>query len=422
MATHYWRPQALDIAQIYTLTVAGTWATSDTAVVTVGVKDLTLTVGSNAATTDVANAVAAMINGDGLIDDESRNAIGTDMGELLEVEAQATVSGSVVTVTCKPGIPITITSSETTAGTGTITAASTQAATGRHFGDNADNWSNSGPPGLADLAIFKDTDVSCLYGLTFNPTNWNIHASFTGHIGLPDINTNTSIPFYESRTTIATSDRASSTWNIGMGKGDGSGLIRLNIDGGDGTANIYNSAARSFERHAAIELITGATMTINAYKGDIYINDCAITLLNIGYEGNQATDVKVVNDADDSVGQTATTVNVNGGVLYNHENTTTLNQYGGTVHQMDASTTGTGNLYGGTLYDKSSGTATTYNLWTDEPTLDFSRDLRAKTVTTINKYASGSKVIDSTKRVSSLKVVGNTDNITWGDNSTLTRS
>ena len=63
MATRTWLGNAIDIAQKNTVTIANTWATSDTATLTINGKSLVVTIGSLVTTAQVATTIQQAVEG-----------------------------------------------------------------------------------------------------------------------------------------------------------------------------------------------------------------------------------------------------------------------------------------------------------------------------------------------------------------------
>lgn len=208
MANIRWVGGAVATKQVSTLTVADVWAANDIAVVTIGNKDLRITVGTAVTVTDVAAEIAASINATSTSSPTpsagySRNIGGQEIPEFQEVVATASLG--VVTVTAvNPGIPFTITASETTAGSGTVTAATPTAATGPNWLSNPDNYAGGALPVDNDVLYFDSGDVDCLYDLGYFRTNaidLDIYISndWTGQLGLPPTNASGGYPEYRQR-------------------------------------------------------------------------------------------------------------------------------------------------------------------------------------------------------------------------------
>ena len=138
MATIKWQGTAPAVAQVDTITVADTWATGDTASITIGDATLTLTVGTDDTTAQVATAIKEMINGDTQTGtgDHTFSDTGDNRGEFEDITA--TVDGSVVSCTAdNAGEPFTMTATEVTAGDGTATRAASTASSGPNHWDTA---------------------------------------------------------------------------------------------------------------------------------------------------------------------------------------------------------------------------------------------------------------------------------------------
>jgi hypothetical protein len=193
-ATVRWTGAAQDVRQVSTIAVTGTWATGDTATLTINNKSLTVTIGSSVSTANVAAALAAAVDAadatTDLAGDESRNFGGLEIPEFEELDASS--SGATLTLTsATPGVPFTLTRSEATAGDGALGAVTAvTAATGKNWLDNAANYSGGAVPVNNDVLVFDQGDVDVLYALTHfrtNSINLTIYVSndYTGQIGAP---------------------------------------------------------------------------------------------------------------------------------------------------------------------------------------------------------------------------------------------
>lgn len=394
MATVRWIGNALPVAQVTTITISGTWATSDTATVTINNKDITITIGTDTTTANVATAIKEAINGDtqtGTGDHTFSVSNGQSIPEFREVTA--TVASNVVTLTADStvGKPFTVTTSESTASSdGDVgTPSTTTAATGPHHFDNADNWSTGSVPVDADDIWFDSGSVSCLYGLgqsAVTPTSINVTMGFTGSIGLPEVNTDTSgYSYREYRNTYlalgTSSDATNIAVNIGSGPGQGSGRIKIDNGSSQATVNVRNTG-QSSETGVPSLLWKGthASTVFNITKGNAGIgffsdDSATVATLRVGYQTNQLGDSTV--ECGESV--TLTTVDVTGGSLATRSNVTTANVNGGTLTHIEG-TMGTLNLDSGNCIYRSDGTMTTANVGSGG-TLDFRQDMRARTVT-----------------------------------------
>lgn len=402
MATKRWTGNALAVKQVTTIAVTGTWATNDTATITINGKDLTVTVGAAVTVAGVVAAIVAAINAtsatDGVIGTESRNVGGQEIPELTEVVASGSTSPITLTAV-DAGKPFTVTTSETTAGDGELgDPSNTTAATGPNHWDNADNWSTGSLPADTDDVVIDTGDISILYGLdqgAITLTSLTVTAGFTGTIGLPELNvdstTNTYREYRSRYLTLGNAADANPT-AITIGEGDGNGSGRIKLDSADSqvTLNVLGTGTRL--ESAVPSLLwkgTHASNVVNVTRGQVgvaqYAGETAtVATLRVGFVNNQAGDSIVYCGS----GTTLTTVNQTGGILTTNSNVTTVNQTGGElIHQ--AGTLGTLNCDAGEVRYLSTGTLTTANVGSGG-TLDFRRDMRGRTVTNCNLYEGSS--------------------------------
>src|SRR5574341_249468 len=334
MATKRWRGDAIAIAQVDTITVGGTWANGDTATLTINTKDIVVTFGNGVPTTaQVAAALKAAWEGDAITAyGETRNTTGNLVPEFAE--ATATVASSVVTITADTrGKPFTLTVSETSAA-GTLTPATSTAATGPNHWDNVDNWDASGVPVSTDDVYIQNSSVDILYGLAQSAvtlTSLHIAANYTGKIGLPDVNTGSTASYYEYRAKrLAIS---ATTVQKGKGLGNGSGRITLDVGANACTLNVFMTATPT---ETGLESIlwkgTNAGNAVNVYKGSLGIGveagDVAtVATLRVGYTLNVQADSTVRC----GTGVTLTTIDKSGGNLAIQSACTTITQTDGTL-------------------------------------------------------------------------------------------
>lgn len=398
MADVRWTGNAAAVAQVTTITITGTWATSDVATVTINGKDVSVTIGTDTTTSNVATAIKEAINGDTQTGTGDHTFSPTDGQEYPEFrELTATVASNVVTLTGDTaGKPFTVSTSETTASsTGEVgTPSTTTAATGPNHFDNADNWSTGSVPVDADDIWFDSGSVSCKYALNqsaVTPTSINVTMGFTGDIGLPETNTDTSgYSYREYRDKYlvlgASADATNIAVNIGGGPGQGSGRIKIDNNTSQATVNVRNTGQGS-ETGVPAFLWKGTDSgnVYNVTKGDcgiaFFADDSAtVSTLRVGYQSNQLGD-SVVECGENT---TLTTVEQSGGELTTRSNLTTATVTGGILtHNTGTLTTLT--LNSATCYYLSDGTATTVNV-ANGGVLDFRRDMRSRTVTNCNVY------------------------------------
>lgn len=287
MSVKTWIGNAHDVKQIYTITVAGTWAAADTATLTINTKDIIVTCGSTTTTTaTVATALkeawmsATRMDGTSSSSNATSNFGGQEFGEFSE--ATASVSGSVVTIIGnKAGKPFTVSLAETAAGS--LTPATPQAATGKEFWDNADNWLKDDltleVPTNDDTVVFRDSNVSCRYGL---PTALEVTIqqwmSYTGEVGLPAINVDEpGKPYWEYRQRyVRLTDAGTGTdiaHRFGLGK-DGTGCRLFNLKHSTLKCSpiVYNTASPLASRVGTKALnicCTAVTSTLDISAGSV---------------------------------------------------------------------------------------------------------------------------------------------------------
>lgn len=424
MATKYWKGAAVAIVQKDTITIANTWATSDTATVTINGKDLTLTVGTDTTTANVATALKEMINGDTQTGtgDHTFSQTGNNVGEFARLTAS--VSGSVVTVAADDaGVPFTMTASESTGGDGTATRAASVANAGPHVLSTVDNWSGDAVPADGDDLIFDGGSTSdVLYdlgGLAIQPATITITSDFTGKIGLPKTNTDEAdLPYDEYRADYLTfandTGTATTTLTVGDGNGQGSQRIKINFADCDTvTANIYGTSTR-LESGTPVILLYGTVSTnvLNVYRGDVgfsfYEGETGhLATLRVGYIDNQLGDSAVVIGNDCDLGDA--TISMSGGTLVTNSanGTGTVSIFGGEFTAR-AGAHASITVDEGSCFYRSTGILTTLAVG-NGGTADFSRDNSTRTVTNASMIAGGT-ILDPFKTV------------TWSNGIDLTRS
>lgn len=395
MSTRRWLGGALAVAQVETLTIADTWAANDTATLTINGRDIVVTIGTTATTTQIATEIAAVLSSasTSLGTGYSATERGPNVAEFREFTAVA--SGSTVVLTgATKGKPFTITVAESTAGDGTIGTSTTTSATGPNFYNNADNWSGATAPVDGDTVLFDSGNVDVLYGLansSVTPAAVIITQGYTGRIGLPIVNKDSSqYPYPEYRQRYAQIGDADDSTNLAVtiGGGEGAGSRRLLLDFGDGqvTVDVLDTGRPETDGEPALTIKgTHTSNVVNISKGNVAIapladETSAVATLRVGYRNNVAGDSIVTCGS----GVTLTTVNQSGGRLTVASNVTTYNVTAGELIHL-AGTVTTLNLDGGACRYRSSGTMTTANVGKGG-NLDFTQDMRAKTVTNLNLY------------------------------------
>lgn len=442
MATRTWIGNAINIFDVWTITIADTWAAADTVTITINGNDLVITVGAtDTATTDVAQAILDAFNAASRLDgtgttDATSNVGGQEINEFTELAA--TLSGSVVTLTARTaGKPIVLTVTEATAGNGTATEANATAATGRNFFNNADNWSDATVPVDDDDVVFDRGNVDCLYGLAqsaVTPTSLTIAAGYTGNIGLPPVNIdNSSKPYSEYRTRALTLGVSGDANNmaVNIGQGEGSGSRRLNLDFGDGqvTGNVYRTGQPIDAATPPLQIAgTHASNVWQVLRGVVGFaflqgQSCVIATLRMGYISNQASDANVRCGS----GCTLAIIEKSGGILEVNSavGTSLKNTAGDTTINGTGAVTGL-SIYGGNVFYSTTGTLGGNPIVAGTGILDFSRDMRSKTVTNpIELHGDKAKFIDPYKVTGAIVIdmnqTGNLANLSLGDNVRVTR-
>lgn len=355
MATKTWIGAAADVAQVTTLEIVNTWASGDTATITIGNRDLTVTSGSGTLQA-IADEIVLALQGSSRREATSGyswTAGGREYGEFLELVSVDDEGGGSTTITLQgpPGVPLDISESVVTAGTGDITLTTVQAATGKHFFDNADNWDTGSVPVDNDDIVFESSDVDCKYGFpaSLDPDTVTIKASFTGWLGLPITNRTTAKPYreYRSRFLALDNDTATGAGSIEIGEGKGPGSQLINIDwASKGTLlvlEVLKSGPQSTQFPDYPVNIKGSGSSIAAFLLDGIVAIApevadAANLIGLQTAGGREDGPTFI--VGPSVGGTITLLEQNGGRIENNANgltITTLRNLRGTFAAMDGS-------------------------------------------------------------------------------------
>jgi len=381
-----WEGGSPAVAQISTFTVVDTWATGDIGTLTCGAQSVSYTLEATQTPTAMAEGLVAAWNA-------------STAGEVAEVTA--TSAAAVITLTADTaGVPFTVTSSETTAGDGTIgDQVDSTANSGPNDYGTAANWSTGLVPANDEDVVFENSSVSCLYGLAVSGVTVDTvtqKQSFTGHLGLPRNNANGYVEYRPMSLETGATD------SISLGQGEGTGSGRIKIKAPNLTAafavNIYNSGTRAETGIPCILLTTGTqsndtTMTVN--KGDVGVaffagETAVIDVLDIGYMDRPLSDATVVC-GDSGTGTDVsplTTINKTGGKLSVASNAVTITQTDGEISVGNAATVTTLNVDGGTAFYNSIGICTT-GVVGGGAILDFRQDGRDHEFTNCSIYETG---------------------------------
>lgn len=437
MANKVYVGNAAAVKQIVNIEVGGTWAGTETPTLTINGKDLTVTLDTDVLTANVAELLKNAWNANSRLDgtatlDGTSNFGGQEFGEFSEVTASIDPDDSDILVLTanRAGVPFTVTATDNST-SGTFTLTTPQAATGPNHWDNADNWQTEGGggttvPANGDTVIFRDSTVSVKYGLPASILNvtFVVYQSFSGQIGLPEVNTeNASKPYdeYRARYVSIGDDGATDDANthiFGLGEGVGSPLINITQVNQDTTPNglttsavIYNTGTPQISGKKALNLLInneglpGGSITVN--KGSVHLgfidssNKSQYATLNVNYTTSQASDANV--SLENHVGNL--TINQNGGTLLIAEPGTqsltgnrTLNISGGLCTIRDLSTSGTVNctLLNSRIIYNATKTIAALIVGTGA-TFDAEKDSRAFTITDCDLYQ-GASLLDEFAR------------------------
>lgn len=371
MATRRWVGNGQDIAQLNTITPAAV-DIGDSFTITINVKSITFV--ATAAT--VANVTA------GLVSLLNASLLG-EFGEITWADATTAITATAKTA----GTPFTQTSSSTG---GTLTTVVTTANSSKNDVNNANNWSGATVPVSTDDVVFDHSDIDALYNLgalsAVTLASLTIDSTYTGRIGLPEINAESTAPYVEYRAQFFAV--GATTINIGQGSGPGSGRIKLDQGAVQTALSIYQTAGGvdSSEIPAIQWKGTHVSNTVSVYRGEfgaaVYLNETAvIATLRVGYVESQDGDATVRC----SSGVTLTTVSILGGEVELNSGATTITKIGGDLTLNAGNVTTLTNDLGVVRY-RGTGTITTCTIG-NGGVLDVEDDMRGRTITTLNLHA-----------------------------------
>lgn len=378
MPTNTFRGDAQAIAQVEFFTIGGTAGAGDIARITINEKYVEFECVGGETTTQVAVALLALLQA-------------SQIGEFTEVtwSQDATVTNRIVGTAQEAGRPFVATNSET----GTITVAQTTdvASSGPAHWDDPTNWTLGAVPVNGDDVFIQNSAQNISYGIDQSGValaSLIIDASYSGQIGLPVYNAN---GYYEYRETYLMIETPILT--VGDGSGAGSPLTKINLlagaSAGATTCKVIQTGSQSDQSTPALIVIgTNASNVLDIQKGTfgsaLYSGETATwNTVRVGYDQTQATDASLLFDSGCTLG----TINQGGGIITAQSNVTTLTNRSGTFNMRGTGAITTATIENGNLNHQSSGTITTLNLKV-KGVADFRQDLRARTLTNINMYAS----------------------------------
>ena len=277
------------------------------------------------------------------------------------------------------GLPAVVTSTQGAAGPDTLTLATANAATGKHFWDDAGNWAENAVPQNGDDVYIQNGSVDILYGLDQSAVTLDsltVDPSYAGNIGLPRINAGSDQPYEEYRDQYLAI--GATVVDVG-GEGPGSGRIKLDTGTAQTTLNVrgtgspledgippllfkgsHSSNVVNVSRgHVGIAVFGGETATIDVLR---------ITMTDFENDAVVLCGTGVTLDEVDQIAGTLTT----------QSSMTTIDQNGGELVHL-AGSIDTLNLDKGTFRFRSTGTLTAANVG-GQGLLDFSQDMRSRTV------------------------------------------
>lgn len=377
---------AVATKDVWVITVANTWATSDVANVTINGKTLAVTIGSLTTTAQVATTIKEAWESTAFTDTTASclpQGGGTSIGEMSELTA--TVSGSTVILTAdSAGVPHVISVSETTAGSGTLAISNTVAASGPAFFADDDNYTGGAEPTGSDNMTI-DRAVSLLYGLdqnaiTLGTLEFGPGMASTSFVGLPFRNSNGYEEYREDEFKIS-----AATVNVRSA----SGRIKLNNGSVQAAVSVYSTGNSAESNRRAFQWRgTNANNTFNVFGGDVGIgaNGEAATVLTLRQTGGTC---------EVGANVTATTITKGDGTMILRCAATTVTNDEGTVTHWAGAITTLNNS--ATWNENGTGTITTANLY-DRSVLDLSGATGAITITTLNVFGLVT-ILDPNKRL-----------------------
>lgn len=334
MATKTWVGLAKTVRQVQTVTVtAGDAATTYT--VTINGKVASYT-GSATVATIAAGLYAA--------------CAAMTAGEFTELTFAYTSGASFTITGPTDGTPFTATAG-VSGGTGTVSSAATTAAGSPNDASLAANYSGGSLPSASDTLVFENSDVSVLYGLTglaaIGLAAVIRRVSFTGTIGLPDLNAN---GYPEYRTKDLSVNAPSIT--VEQSGQDQAQQIRLNVVTGSATTlTVIGDAAGGQVGSEAVE-VRGmpASSVLNVSGGSVAVAPLAGQVCTVATLRGLNGTVRVGS------GATLTTVNLQNCQARLDAGCTTLGvDQGGTVTVTGSAAVTNTNVDGGTVAWRSTG-------------------------------------------------------------------
>lgn len=242
MATRYWKPRTVGVAQVDTGSIDSVDATpaNNTFTVTIGGVEV-----SEVGDTDVATTATNL-----------RATLNASTHPYFAAIAWSGTTGDIIGTAGTAGVPFEAALTETGAGTGTVTdfAATTASAGPNDVGD-ALNWSGETLPGASDDIVVQGGSTSLLWRLESiaDAVSLTVYQSFTGAIGLSlgefltsaDGTTDSTAPEYRTSYLRCELDDVVIGRDDGLGRtGIGSPLVKIHNDkAGASLLRVENTAS-----------------------------------------------------------------------------------------------------------------------------------------------------------------------------------
>jgi len=236
--------------------------------------------------------------------------------------------------------------------------------------------------------IFENSSVDVLYNLDgladVQVASLFIYKTYTGKIGLPKWN---ATGYAEYRQDYLQFDGVTAGFIYAN-----SGRIKLDLLTNNASNIFIDSAGSATENGVPAIILKGAhaSNVLTLQKGDtglaVFASEAAtFPVIKTGYVAAIGTDAKLLLGT--GVTLSGTTITQGGGTISANSALSAITQTAGTFTSNGSMTITTMNLNGdGKFICKSSGTITTINA-RDRSTVDFSQDIRTRTVTTFNRYS-----------------------------------
>lgn len=290
-------------------------------------------------------------------------------------------------------------------GTESMSLTNRTASTGKHYWNNAANWSGGVVPASTDTVWLMNSSVSILYGLAQSAvtlTALNRDMSFTGNIGLPDVNENGYREYRDKYLAIGIT-----TQTHGLGVGDGSNLVRINNGSVQTTGLIYQTGASVDDFPAFDWLGTHAANAWTIMRGSFgaAVFDNAVSTI--------ASLTMAYPFTDDDDGAAELTVRLGAGVTFSGNlkkeggtldcsctiGGTFLQAAGNSTFHGAAAITGAQEIQAGIVNWRSSGQLTGNTDVSEDGTLTFADDPRARTAAGTVTLHAGATLLDPHRSV-----------------------